>query len=102
MGVRGIRHFVGVDLGQVSQFSALAVLERRLATHGHTIADLRPPYALRHLHRFPPGTPYPEVAGVLRDLLQTQEVSGAVVGIDFTGVGRAVMELFHDELWGKV
>jgi hypothetical protein len=102
MSIPGRRHFVGLDLGQTHQFSALAVLERRVASHGRTIADFRPPYSLRHLHRFPPGTPYPQIAGTLRDLLQTHEVSCAVAVVDVTGVGRAVKELFYDELYDRV
>jgi len=102
MGLANMRHFVGLDLGQMHQYSAMAVLERRLAAHGWTIADFRPPYALRHLKRFPPGTPYPEIAEALRALLKTPEVSGAVVALDVTGVGRAVKELFNDELHDRV
>ena len=88
MPLLNLRHFVGLDLGQTHQFSALAVLERRLAIHGWTIADFRPPYALRHLQRFAPGTPYTQIAGALRDVLRTREVSGAVAVVDVTGVGR--------------
>ena len=98
----GLRHFVGLDLGQTHQYSALAVLERRIAARGRTLADFRPPYALRHLARFPPGTPYPQIAGAVRALLQTPAVSGAMLMLDVTGVGKAVKELFHDELYNQV
>jgi hypothetical protein len=98
----GLRHFVGLDIGQAHQYSALAVLERRIAAHGHTLADFRPPYALRHLARFVPGTPYPQIAGAVRALLQTPAVSGAMLMLDVTGVGKAVKELFHDELYDQV
>jgi hypothetical protein len=101
MPLAGMRHFVGLGLGQAHQYSALAVLERRIASHGRTLADFRPPYALRHLERFAPGTPYPQVAGAVRALLQTPEVSGAVLLLDVTGVGKAVKELFHEELWNR-
>src|SRR5262245_28056791 len=101
MPLYGLRHFVGLDLGQAHQYSALAVLERRIAAYGRTIADIRPPYALRHLQRFAPGTPYPQIAGSVRALLQTQEVSGAMLMLDVTGVGKAVKELFHDELYNR-
>jgi hypothetical protein len=101
MPLAGMRHFVGLGLGQAHQYSALAVLERRIAPGGRTVADIRPPYALRHLARFPPGTPYPAVAGAARALLQTPEVSGAMLLLDVTGVGKAVKELFHDELYDR-
>jgi hypothetical protein len=102
MAVAGMRHFVGLDLGQAHQYSALTVLERRIASHGRTIADVRPCEAIRHLDRFAPGTPYPEIAAAVRDVLKTQEVSGAMLMVDVTGVGKAVKELFYDELWNRV
>ena len=44
-----------------------------------------------------------EVAyGAARALLQTPAVSGAMLMLDVTGVGKAVKELFHDELWNRV
>ncbi|HEY7309269.1 MAG TPA: hypothetical protein VH643_07940 [Gemmataceae bacterium] len=57
-----VRHFIGLDLGQPSDFTALAVLERPLAAVEDVLARRRPTYALRHLRRFPLGTPYPAVA----------------------------------------
>ncbi len=102
MALPNLRHFVGLDLGQTHQYSALAVLERRIAAHGRTIADIRPPYAVRHLERFAPGTPYPQIAESVRTLLQTPAVSGALLLVDITGVGQAVKELLHDELWNQV
>ena len=98
----GVRHFVGLDLGQTHQYSALAVLERPIAIRGYTIADIRPSYAVRHLERFPPGTPYPEIAGAVRTVIQSPAVSGAMLLVDVTGVGKAVKELLHDELWNRV
>jgi hypothetical protein len=97
-----LRHFVGLDLGATHEYTALAVLERpRLSPHSHP-GDRRPVYALRHLRRFAPGTGYPAVAGAVRELLQTPPLPGAVLGVDQTGVGRAVRELVADELEGKV
>lgn len=96
------RHFVGLDLGGVSEFTALAVLERP-PVFPHTPPDRRrPAYALRHLHRFPPGTSYPAVAAAVRDLLNASPVPGAVLGVDQTGVGKAVRDLVFDELAGRV
>lgn len=102
MPTPGMRHFVGLDLGQAHQYSALAVLERRIAAHGRSVSDFRPAYALRHLERYPPGTPYPQIAASVRALLETPEVSRAMLMLDVTGVGKAVKELFHDELWDRV
>jgi hypothetical protein len=95
-------YFVGLDLGATHEYTALAVLERPCA-HPHSPREhRRPAYALRHLHRFPPGTGYPAVAQSVRTLLQTPPLPGAVLGVDQTGVGRAVRELVADELAGRV
>src|SRR5262245_52339349 len=57
------RFVLGLDLGQAADFTALAVVER-------DASDARS-LAVRHLVRFPPGTPYgaigDAVAGVVRD-----------------------------------
>ena len=42
-----VRHFVGLDLGQPHEFTALAVLERPLASAVDLLAGTRPAYALR-------------------------------------------------------
>jgi hypothetical protein len=97
-----VRHFVGLDLGPMNEYTALAVLERpRLYEHSPW-KDRRPVYALRHLQRFPPGTSYPAMAETLRRLLKTGPMHGAVVGVDQTGVGKTVRELFYDELVHRV
>src|ERR1022692_3066848 len=59
------RFFIGLDLGQSHDFTAMAVLERSeltgdwdAAAYAHRkMAGLR----LRHLERIALGTPYPEV-----------------------------------------
>ena len=51
-------YFLGLDLGQTRDFTALAVLERSPPTNAGTAVE-KPDYALRHLHRFPLGTPSP-------------------------------------------
>ena len=59
------RVFVGLDLGQAQEATALEVLERPLMPPGTHSAQRWPPYALRHLHGFALGTPYPEVTPAL-------------------------------------
>jgi hypothetical protein len=92
------RYFVGLDLGQASDFTALAVLERP----AHTATARRTVYALRHLRRFPLGTPYAEVVDEVRGLLCTPPLPGAFLVVDQTGVGQAVVALLADELRGQV
>src|SRR5262249_38820936 len=93
MSPPAVRHFVGLDLGQPHEFTALAVLERPLVSAEDVLARRRPAYALRHLQRFPLGTPYPAVVRSVVALLRTPALSGATLAVDQTGVGRAVVEM---------
>jgi hypothetical protein len=91
-------YFVGLDLGPAQEFTAPAVLERPRVHPTDPPARRRPPYALRHLRRFPLGTPYPAVVRAVRQLLNTPPLPGAMVAVDQTGVGRAVVNLLADGL----
>lgn len=102
MSPYGVRCFVGLDLAQASAFTALAVLERPRVPPRASPAQRRPAYALRHLRRFPLGTPYPEVIREVRGLLQTPAVEGALLMVDQTGVGKAVVRLLDDGLRHQV
>jgi hypothetical protein len=95
-------HFVGLDLGQVRDFTALAVLERPLVGPHDALARRRPAYALRHLQRFPLGTPYPAVVQGVLTLLRGALLSDPTLAVDQTGVGRAVVDLLADALRGPV
>lgn len=86
---------VGLDLGQVNDYSALAVAEQRRAA-----PDQKATYHVRHLQRWPLGTPYPQitqaVAALLGQLrpLAPPEVPPLLV-VDQTGVGRPIVDLFR-------
>jgi hypothetical protein len=95
-------YYLGLDLGQAAEFTALAVLERPMVMPEDAPASHRPPYALRHLQRFPIGTHYSEVLETLRNLLQTPPLRGAFVAVDQTGVGAAVVSYFKDGLQNRV
>jgi hypothetical protein len=98
---------IGLDLGQASDYTALAVVEKLEANgdHDHDRAALH----LRHLERYPLRTPYPEiadrVAALIRtevltvrtynDLLQVEELLPELV-IDQTGVGAPVADLLRE------
>jgi hypothetical protein len=96
-----MRYFVGLDLGQPGQPTALAILGRPTLTAGIR-PGTRPTYDLRHLERFPPGTGYPEVVEAVVELLQTQPLPNAWLLADYTGVGSAILELFPDAFNGRV
>ena len=95
-------HFIGLDLGQAQDPTALAVLERPRVYAGTRRDERRPTYALRHLHRFPLGTPYAEVFDEARRLLRMPPLPGAFFAVDQTGVGRAVLRMLEDQLRDQV
>jgi hypothetical protein len=77
--------WVGLDLGQAADYSALACLERT--------EDGRALYALRHLERYAIGTPYPSVINQVGNLIAKPPLAGCTLVPDATGVGRAVVDL---------
>jgi len=86
--------FVGLDLGQKRDFSALAVVERvdaRLAWMGPA-----PPLGVRYLERMELGTPYPDVVARVCEILQDPKMLGqSHLVVDATGVGAPVMDLLR-------
>ena len=82
---------VGADLGQTTDPSAIAVVERIVAA-GSTLPAV---FAVRHLERLPLGTPYPKVAGRLVELFDREPLSGGTLVVDETGVGRPVVDLLR-------
>ena len=87
-------YFLGLDLGQTRDFTALAVLERHPLSNAETAVE-PPEYALRHLHRFPLGTPYTEIVPAVAALVRSGPLAEAPVVVDQTGVGRAVVDMMR-------
>lgn len=87
----------GLDLGQTSDYTALAGAEQTTRDDGLNC------YALRYLKRFHLGTPYtaapgaeqPGVVEFTDDLLSEPIFADATLAIDQTGVGRPVVDRFH-------
>lgn len=84
--------YAGLDLGQARDFSALAIIESMAPTETrHTELHLR------HLERYPLGTPYPDVvqrvASLLSDGRLYSEGRAPRLAVDSTGVGVAVTDL---------
>jgi hypothetical protein len=82
---------VGADLGQATDPSAIAVVERI------TAPTAAPVLAVRHLERLPLGTPYPKVAARLVALFDREPLSGGTLVVDETGVGRPVVDLLRTQ-----
>jgi hypothetical protein len=85
----------GLSLGQASEATGFAVLERRCrqGEHGDT-GDTT--YAVRHLVRYPPGTPYAAIVEALRGVFAETPMKGSPLVVDQTAVGRGVYDLFWD------
>jgi len=83
-----VKFFVGLDLGQSSDYTALAVLERVAGTGGFF-------YHIRRLERVR-GESYPNVAQKVATLLRSPALAGgAALIVDQTGVGVPVVDLLR-------
>jgi hypothetical protein len=103
--------FIGLDLGQAKDFSALAVIERTstATTTGipNVVADCRNTkdtignLHCIHLYRWKLRTPYTaivaEVAEMINGLDAGRTQNKPVLAIDATGVGAPVVDLFKRE-----
>lgn len=87
---------IGVDLGQIYDYSALAVVERLEDTGYADLAGitLRDHHHVRHIHRWDHGTEYDDVVKDVGAMMRRGGLAEAVVVIDGTGVGRTVTRLF--------
>ena len=79
---------LGLDLGQASDPTALAIVER---IEGPSVEESR--LAVRYLKRWPLKTPYPQIVSDVADLVKQPPLSRPVLVVDETGVGRAVVDV---------
>jgi hypothetical protein len=91
-------YVLGLDLGQTSDFTALAVLER----HAAEMTGQKPDYALRHLRRFPLGTAYTEIVPAVAAVRRSEPLRQAPLVVDQTGVGRAVVDMLRQSACGVI
>lgn len=103
-------YYLGLDLGQAADFSALVVDERAevrvitlkkkpwqpepIESGSRTIVRHR----VRFIHRYPLGTAYPEIVGSVKGILaQLPEMHDRPeLWVDGTGVGRGVVDIFRE------
>lgn len=102
--------YVGLDLGQQSDYTAVCVIEKLTQTgtyqrptpsgaaHKRTRDTL---LHVRHLQRFPLGTLYPEIVESVRELCASPELAGPKrsrpeLVVDGTGVGVAVTDMLKE------
>ena len=78
--------FVGLDLGQKQDFSAVAVVER----------DERGCMRVRYLERMALGTPYVKVVSRVSEIMRHTELAlQSRLVVDATGVGAPVVEMLR-------
>ncbi len=97
--------YIGLDLGQSNDYTALAVVEKVTTSEGGD-----PDLHLRHLERYPLRTPYPDMVAQVAALVEDPQLRttrldrrlGQMVLdepdllVDATGVGRPVVDLFRE------
>lgn len=102
---------VGVDLGQSKDPTSLAVVEKIAPEVGarcftpqipearEALRSERPTYILRLLEQAPLGEPYPAQAQRVNRILARPQIAehDPRVWVDYTGVGRAVFDIFKQE-----
>jgi hypothetical protein len=101
--------FVGLDLGQASDFTAVSVMDVIPTKYERQIDDVEPErniprtrvvtveglpltYNIRHLERLPIGTSYPDVVVRVKEILPRLPPDTVLV-VDNTGVGRPVTDM---------
>jgi hypothetical protein len=93
--VADAEYVIGLDLGQVKDYTALAVLKR--TPIDGAAATGRPAHLMtcNHLARWPLGSPYPRIVADVRELVGRPELGGMpTLTIDGTGVGRGIVAMF--------
>lgn len=87
------RFYMGLDLGQASDYSALVIAQQ--------FRDYKGPvptrYQIRHIERMELGTRYTAIVAHVRDLLWTDALyQKCELVIDATGVGQGVADMFTE------
>jgi hypothetical protein len=99
-------YYLGLDLGQSSDFTALAIVQDANERNGKS-GEVEKRLRLRHLERYPSRTPYTEIADGVAALMQSPALNSyeydpgryrysvpkTRLFVDKTGVGAAVTDL---------
>ena len=90
--------YLGIDLGQQHDHTAIAIIQRTLTNTGRrNHYDYQPifetQFSLAHIEQFPTGTPYTEIVEFLRKLMQREPlIHRTDLIVDASGVGRPIYE----------
>jgi hypothetical protein len=94
--------YIGVDLGQKHDYTAIAVVEKenaRLMNRDRVYnaqAAVKPRLLVRRAQRVALGTPYPRVAEMIREITREWPMAGqCTLVVDATGVGAPVVDMLR-------
>ena len=94
-------HVISLDLGFAGEPTALAVIEPTTAYHYATIhedaLDGVNHFDVRHLERFPPGTPYSEVAARVKEISSDRsQIPHCTVLVNTSSSGEQPLKPFRE------
>ena len=88
-------YLIGLDLGQVSEYTGLAIVHRAWTQPADHSDRFVSHYAVRHLKRWQIQTSYTDIAADLARLVRTPPLTNAVLVVDQTSVGRSVVDFLR-------
>lgn len=94
-GSRELKSFTGLGVDQAHQFTALAILERSQAKTGDLPDRASRHYAVRHLERWPVGTPYTAIRARPVELFAKPPLRHSLLAVSVTAVERPVLDLLR-------
>jgi hypothetical protein len=86
-------YFLGLDLGQAKDFSALCALRRRTLPPAEGQTRRIHQYTIRGLKRWPLGTLYTTICGDVVQLVSQPPLAGCQLAVDYTGCGRPFVDM---------
>ena len=87
--------FSGLDLGQSADYTALTVTEQKFRDRSDQ-NGIESFYEVRWLQRETLGTPYPDQVRNVSKLYRQAPLKGSKIAVDYTGVGRPVLDLLTE------
>jgi len=95
--------YLGIDIGHVSDYTAIAVLEKLETYIGldkvHYNPAYKTTYTLRHIERFPRGTTYTAIVNHFKSITQTPLLkSKCTFVVDATGAGRPIFDMIRNKV----
>ena len=86
-------YYLGLDLGQKRDHSAIAVVER-IDRHRAFQGAVFDRLLVRYVERLPLGTPYPKIVERVRKMVRSDELRGdCALAVDATGVCAPVVDM---------